>query len=61
MSASEYWPINWSATWVGALTALAIALIVSLVGAAVGAHQMGPGAKIVSWHDVGLGAALSET
>lgn len=52
----DYWPINWSAIWVGALSALALALIISLAGAAVGAQQLGPGGKIASWHDVGLGA-----
>jgi len=55
---ADYWPINWSATWVGALTALAIALIISLIGAAVGAHQLGPGGKIATWHDVGIGALV---
>ena len=55
---SDYWPINWSATWVGALSALAIALIFSLIGAAVGAHQLGPGGRIVKWSDVGMGALV---
>ena len=55
---SEYWPINWSAIWVGALAALAVALIVSLIGAAVGAHQLGPGGKVLKWSDVGMGALI---
>jgi hypothetical protein len=53
---STYWPINWSAIWIGSLTALAIALIVSLIGAAVGAHQLGPGGRILKWSDIGIGA-----
>jgi hypothetical protein len=55
---SEYWPINWSAIWVGSLTALAIALIISLIGAAIGAHQLGPGGRILKWSDVGVGALI---
>ena len=57
-SGAEYWPINWSAIWVGALSALAIALIVSLIGAALGANQAGPGAHVLKWSDVGLGALV---
>src|SRR5215216_3305138 len=53
-----HWPINWSAIWVGTLSALAVALIFSLIGAALGAHQLGPGARIARWTDVGLGALV---
>jgi hypothetical protein len=54
----DYWPINWSAIWVGTLAALAVALIISLIGAAVGAHQLGPGGKIATWKDIGIGALV---
>jgi hypothetical protein len=57
-SAVTHWPINWSAIWVGTLSALAVALIFSLIGAALGAHQLGPGARIARWSDVGLGALI---
>src|SRR5207237_1776699 len=57
-TSADYWPINWSAIWVGTLAALAVALIISLIGAAIGAHQLGPGAKIARWSDVGLGALV---
>lgn len=54
----EYWPINWSAIWVGALAALTVALIISLIGAALGAHQLGPGGRIATLKDVGVGALV---
>jgi hypothetical protein len=55
---TKYWPVNWSAIWIGTLSALAIGLIISLIGLSVGAAQLQPGAKILKWSDVGVGALI---
>jgi hypothetical protein len=52
------WPVDWSAVWAGALAAIAAALIFGLVAIAVGAHQLGPGDRIVKWSDFSLGALM---
>jgi hypothetical protein len=52
------WPVFWSAVWVGSLSALAVALIFGLVGIALGAHQLGPGQRILKWSEFRLGALI---
>ena len=55
---SGHWPVGWSAIWIGALAALALSLIIGLAGVALGAYKLGPGARIVSWHEYRLGALI---
>jgi hypothetical protein len=52
------WPVNWTAIWVGVLAALCVALVIGLIAIAVGAHELGPGGQIVTWHQFGWGALI---
>jgi hypothetical protein len=44
--------------WTGTLAAMATALIIGLAAIALGAHQVGPGQRIVRWSEFGLGALI---
>lgn len=54
----DAWPVYWSAVWVGALSALALALIIGLIAVAVGAHELNPARRVVTMHDVTIGALV---
>jgi hypothetical protein len=58
VSATNHWPVNWSAIWVGVLSALATALIFGLAAIAVGAHQIGPSANKPTTGALGLAALI---
>jgi hypothetical protein len=57
-SATDHWPINWSAIWVGVLSAMAVALIFGLAAIAVGAHQIGPSANKPTTGALGVAALI---